>query len=232
MLLDNLRHQSTKIYQGFLRVDGTRQHPATALVCSFSKPTPKQPCLLHHDELVLLFHELGHGIHDLVAKTKYARFHGFQTVVDFGEAPSQMLENWCWTPTVLKNLSKHYSYLTADYLRAWIEEKKDKIVGDLQPPEKMPDSMIDSLIRAKQVNSSIYNMVVVHLSLFDMKVHAPWSHEEIQDLNTSSAFNNLRNEILPIDGPELLGQGADWGHGEATFGHLMGGYHAAFYSYL
>ena len=41
---------------GFLRENGTRRYPATALVCNFSKPTPKKPSLLKHDEVVTLFH--------------------------------------------------------------------------------------------------------------------------------------------------------------------------------
>ena len=41
---------------GFLRTNGTRRYPATALVCNFSKPTPKKPSLLKHDEVVTLFH--------------------------------------------------------------------------------------------------------------------------------------------------------------------------------
>ncbi|KAL2012533.1 hypothetical protein VTN00DRAFT_58, partial [Thermoascus crustaceus] len=53
------------IQPGFIDVDGKRRYPATALVCNFSKPTAKKPSLLKHDEVVTLFHELGHGIHDL-----------------------------------------------------------------------------------------------------------------------------------------------------------------------
>jgi Zn-dependent oligopeptidase len=48
------------------------------------------PVLQKHDEVVTLFHELGHGIHDLVSRTIYSRFHGTSTVRDFVEAPSQM----------------------------------------------------------------------------------------------------------------------------------------------
>jgi len=44
---------------GYIRSDGTRRYPATSLVCNFSKPTPKKPSLLKHDEVVTLFHELG-----------------------------------------------------------------------------------------------------------------------------------------------------------------------------
>ena len=78
---------------GFTGRDGRRRHPATALVCNFSKPTPTKPSLLKHDEVVTLFHELGHGIHDLAAATHYSRFHGTNVVRDFVEAPSQMLES-------------------------------------------------------------------------------------------------------------------------------------------
>ena len=41
---------------GFLNANGTRRYPATALVCNFSKPTPKKPSLLKHDEVTTLFH--------------------------------------------------------------------------------------------------------------------------------------------------------------------------------
>jgi metallopeptidase MepB len=50
---------------GFIKEDGSRRYPATALVCNFSKPTPKKPSLLKHDEVVTLFHELGHGMYPL-----------------------------------------------------------------------------------------------------------------------------------------------------------------------
>lgn len=43
---------------GFIDENGKRRYPATALVCNFSKPTPKKPSLLKHDEVVTLFHEV------------------------------------------------------------------------------------------------------------------------------------------------------------------------------
>jgi len=43
---------------GYIDKDGKRRYPATALVCNFSKPTPKKPSLLKHDEVVTLFHEV------------------------------------------------------------------------------------------------------------------------------------------------------------------------------
>jgi metallopeptidase MepB len=41
---------------GYIDENGKRRYPATALVCNFSKPTPKKPSLLKHDEVVTLFH--------------------------------------------------------------------------------------------------------------------------------------------------------------------------------
>jgi metallopeptidase MepB len=215
------------IQPGFINENGTRRYPATALVCNFSKPTPKKPSLLKHDEVVTLFHELGHGIHDLVSRTIYSRFHGTSTVRDFVEAPSQMLENWCWTPSQIKSLSKHWSYLSPDYKAAW------EASGEAQPAsESMPDELIDSIVKTRHVNDALFNLRQLHFGIFDMTVHEPSSHDAIEKLDASATYNQLRHEISKLDGPEALGEGENWGHGQATFGHLIGGYDAGYYGYL
>lgn len=211
------------IQPGFIQENGTRRYPATALVCNFSKPTPKKPSLLKHDEVVTLFHELGHGIHDLVSKTTYSRFHGTSTVRDFVEAPSQMLENWCWTPSQIKSLSKHWSYLTPEYTEAWKASNKH---GAAQPASTMPDSLIESIVNTRHVNDALFNLRQLHFGMFDMVIHEPASHADIEALDASETYNKLRKDISKIDGPETLGKGNHWGDGQATFGHLMGGYDA------
>ncbi|KAI0097403.1 Metalloprotease [Hypoxylon sp. NC0597] len=194
---------------GFLKKDGTRRYPATALVCNFSKPTETKPSLLKHDEVVTLFHELGHGIHDLAGRTKYSRFHGTSTVRDFVEAPSQMLENWCWTPSQLKALSNHY-----------------------KTGEKIPDELIEKQISTKHVNDALFNLRQLHFGIFDMTVHSPETHEELEKLDPSALYNDLRTQIAGLKGPEALGEPSTWGNGQATFGHLIGGYDAGYYGYL
>jgi metallopeptidase MepB len=222
------------IQPGYLRENGTRHYPCTALVCNFSKPTPKKPSLLKHDEVVTLFHELGHGIHDLVSRTRYSRFHGTSTVRDFVEAPSQMLENWCWTPSQIKALSQHYSYLSPEYLAAWKESVKDdkEIDGSVAPPERIPDELVSSIVKSEHVNDAIFNLRQLHFGIFDMTVHQPKSHEEVEKLDITGLFNRLRKDITLTDGPEVLGEGYNWGHGQSTFGHLLGGYDAGYYGYL
>ncbi|KAI9741667.1 MAG: hypothetical protein M1834_000051 [Cirrosporium novae-zelandiae] len=213
---------------GFIDEKGNRRYPATALVCNFSKPTPKKPSLLKHDEVTTLFHELGHGIHDLVGRTKYSRFHGTNVVRDFVEAPSQMLENWCWTPSQLKSLSHHWSYLSPEYLTAWQESNS----SSSQPPKKMPDELIKNIVRTEHVNDALHYLRQLHFGMFDMAIHEPESHEAIEKLKISELYNHLRKDISKLDGPEVFGKKDDWGNGEATFGHLMGGYDAGYYGYL
>ncbi|KAL8910285.1 MAG: hypothetical protein Q9171_004408 [Xanthocarpia ochracea] len=216
------------VQPGYIDDNGKRRYPATALVCNFSKPTAKKPSLLKHDEVVTLFHELGHGIHDLVARTIYSRFHGTNTVRDFVEAPSQMLENWCWTPSQLKALSCHYSSLSPEYETAWKEHAK----SETKPDPKLPDELIENLIKTKHVNDALFNLRQLHFGIFDMTVHGPESHEQLQGYDIPELYNRLRKEISGLDGPEDLGEGYKWGNGHATFGHLMGGYDAGYYGYL
>ncbi|KAE8140092.1 peptidase family M3-domain-containing protein [Aspergillus pseudotamarii] len=209
---------------GYIQENGTRRYPATALVCNFSKPSSENPSLLKHDEVITLFHELGHGIHDLVSKTIYSHFHGTETEVDFGEAPSQMLENWCWTPSVLRSLSRHYSYLSSEYFDHW----KEQADGVPRPHEQMPDAMIGSLLRAKHVNGALFHLRQLHFAMFDMVVHEPDDQHTIEGLDISAKYNDLLAKILPMDVPS----GDNWGHGQTRFQHLLGEYDAGYYSYL
>jgi metallopeptidase MepB len=209
---------------GFITSNGTRRYPATALVCNFSKPTAKKPSLLKHDEVTTLFHELGHGIHDLVSRTTYSRFHGTNTVRDFVEAPSQMLENWCWTPSQLKSLSRHYSTLSPEYMAAWQEAQQQSSTS--KPEERLPDDLIEKLIKTKNLNGALFNLRQLHFGTFDMAIHEPADHAALEGMDITETYNSLRKDICKIDGPEAQGEGNKWGNGQATFGHLMGGYDA------
>jgi metallopeptidase MepB len=174
---------------------------------------------------------LGHGVHDLVSKTRYSCFHGPEGVsVDFGEIPSQMLEQWCWEPSQLKSLSLHYSYLGTEMLDIWEKENK----GKTRPENQMTDALIEALIRSRRLTfGSLFYLDQLHRGIFDMSIHQLASLEEAEAINLDAIWNKLRKEIQLIDGPEVLGQDYTWGHGYTTFSHLVSNdYDAGYYAYL
>jgi metallopeptidase MepB len=170
---------------GFIKKDGkSRHYPATALVCNLSKPTSTKPSLLKYDEVNTLFHELGHGMHRLCGRNKYSRFQGTSTVRDFVEAPSQMLENWVYQPSVLKRLTSHY-----------------------QTGESMPEELAAKLIDSRHVDEGLYYLRQLNYGMFDMAIHTPATHDDAKKMDVGVVYNNLMHEVTGLKGPEDLGMG-------------------------
>lgn len=191
--------------------------------------------MLTHANVVLLFHELGHCMHDLASKTTHARFCGPDgAAVDFAEAPSQLLEYWFWDASVLKSLSRHYSYLTPDSFREWEDDDANntrRITGT-RPPEKMPDDMVRHIIGTKNKSQTFGTLTQVAIATFDMLVHSTSDPAALGEMQFSQIFNRIRKDVCHLDDPSDLGEGDDWGHGFAIYPHLMSGYDASFYGYL
>lgn len=102
--------------------DGKRQGPIVTIVCNFSQPAPGQPALLSADEAETLFHEFGHGLHNLFKDVHYYGVSGVPR--DFVELPSQVMEHWVFEPELLKEYAKHYE--TNEVIPAELIEKLDK----------------------------------------------------------------------------------------------------------
>ncbi|AGO10763.1 AaceriAGR405Cp [[Ashbya] aceris (nom. inval.)] len=157
------------IVSAFRKRDGSQSYPVTVLVCNLSKPTPARPALLRPGEVTTLFHELGHGIHHLVANNKLASHNALGSVPwDFVEAPSQMLEYWTSRSDVLTMLSKHYE------------------TGD-----KIPPALLDAWFSSAGLGSGLYYLGQLRLGLFDMYVHT----REYHGLQVRKLWNDLRREI-------------------------------------
>lgn len=161
---------------GHTKADGTRQHPVAAMVANFTKSTPERPSLLLHNEVVTYFHELGHVFHQILSKTKFARFHGTAVERDFVEAPSQLLENWCYEYPILKRLSKHY-----------------------KTGEPIPESLAQPLAKSKNVLAGLLNLRQAFFATYDMKIHSIATEEEEANLDLNKLWEELRPAVSLIE---------------------------------
>ncbi|KAA2218479.1 M3 family metallopeptidase [Maribacter flavus] len=88
--------------------NGENVRPHISNVCNFTPSTKSKPSLLTFNEVTTLFHEFGHGLHGMLADTKYPSLSGTSVYWDFVELPSQVMENWCYEQEALELFAKHY----------------------------------------------------------------------------------------------------------------------------
>ncbi|KAK0646737.1 peptidase family M3 [Cercophora newfieldiana] len=222
-------NQNTPLGSVFFTPDGTRSYPATVLTCSTPRTT-SAPCpLLKRREVVTVFHELGHGIHDLLSRTKYRRFHSWNgPQSDFCEGPSMFLEYFCWLPSEMRQMSCHYTRLPnhPEYLTQWREKNPEME----DPPEKIPEETLTELVRRRYIDQGLWWAGQLGVSIFDMRITNPPSREELQALDLAAVYDEIFRELIPWKRtPEELAKPK--GNAHVHFGHLIKGMDAGYYAY-
>ena len=129
--------------------DGKNVRPIICNVGNFTKPTADKPSLLNMDEVETLFHEFGHALHGLLSQCTYPGQSGTNVSRDFVELPSQIMENWCFEPQVMKTYAKHYK------------------TGAL-----IPDSLITKIQNAGTFNQGFVMTELLSAALLDMDYHS------------------------------------------------------------
>ena len=130
--------------------DGSYQRPISAIVANFTAPSDGQPSLLRHAEVVVLWHEFGHILHQVLTRAKRSRFSGTATERDFVEAPSQMLEHWCWDPAVLGSWARHSE------------------TGEAIPPD-----LVRRMVGARNLDAGVMTLRQLYFAALDWRYHSP-----------------------------------------------------------
>ena len=125
--------------------EGNNIIPIISVVCNFTKPTADKPSLLNFDESETLFHEFGHAVHGLLSKCTYPSLAGTNVPRDFVELPSQVMENWCRHPQVMKLYAHHY-----------------------ETGEPIPDELIKKIAAAQTYGQGFATVELLAASLLDM----------------------------------------------------------------
>ena len=128
--------------------DGINHRPIILNIGNFTKPTADKPSLLTMDEVRTLFHEFGHALHGLLSQCTYPSIAGTNVLRDFVELPSQVMENWCFEPQVMKTYALHY-----------------------QTGKPIPQELIDKINLAQTFNQGFTLTEILSAALLDMDLH-------------------------------------------------------------
>jgi thimet oligopeptidase len=170
------------IVEGKRLADGRYQRPTVAMVCNFPPPQPGKPSLMAHEDVVTLFHEFGHVMHNLLTRSRFARFAGANVPRDFVEAPSQMLENWAWDKKVLDTFA-------ADYR---------------DPSKKVPGEILSKLREADLATKGTWYRRQISFGQLDLALHTQVREGSgIDPIQLSNQV--LSDSVLPVpDGTSFV----------------------------
>ncbi len=174
-----------------------KEHPASAfVVCNFPPSSEDTPSLLRHDDVVTLFHEMGHAVHHLFSKVKERFVSGIHGVAwDVVEFPSQFLENFAYEESILKRFAFHY-----------------------ESGEPMPEFLMRKIKDSKNFMAASGMLRQIEFALFDFMLHQKlYQGEEVQRL-----LDTIRERLSLVKPPEY--NRFQWGFAHIFAGGYAAGY--------
>ncbi len=131
--------------------NGYRVGGISAVVANVPRASADDPGLLRHDDMVMLYHEFGHVLHEVIGRNRSFRLSMWDVELDFPEAISQIMENWAWSPAILGRVTRHHA-----------------------TGEPMPATLADRLAASRNVDiGSEYLRSFGLYGDFDLRVHGP-----------------------------------------------------------
>lgn len=166
-------------------VDG-KQLAEVALVCNFTKGdgTPGSQLLDGREPLTLL-HEFGHGDHAFKAKQRLACQAGIECEGDFGEAPSQMLENWLHDREFLRRYARHF-----------------------ETREPIPDELVDRMKAAELFGEGYAIRRQLTLATLSLRLYLT----DPSALDFGELFREAYGELMPFSYPDAAEMHCNWAH--------------------
>jgi len=174
--------------------------PIEALVTNFNPPANGQPSMLSMREVETLFHEFGHIMHGALTTARFGSQSGANTSLDFVEAPSQMLENWIYSPEVLKLISR---------------DPKDA-------SKPMPAALAQRIAKARTFDAGFVYMRQVYLATLDFSLH-----DGRTQVDPSALEHQLFADIVELQPDPAARAVASFGH---LMGGYDGGYYGYLWS--
>ncbi|MEN5264956.1 M3 family metallopeptidase [Stenotrophomonas sp. TWI587] len=146
------------------------QTPLVYLVCNFGKGAAGQPATFSHGDVTTLFHEMGHGLHQLLTRIGELGVAGINGVEwDAVELPSQFMENFCWEWDRVQAMTAHVT-----------------------TGEPLPRALFDRMLAARNFQSGMFTVRQLEFALFDMQLHSAF--DPTQD-SVQALLERVRDEV-------------------------------------
>ncbi|KAL2017502.1 hypothetical protein VTK56DRAFT_2044 [Thermocarpiscus australiensis] len=163
-----------------------KQLPTIALVCDFPQMASQgdQPALLSFFQMETLFHEMGHAIHSILARTSFQNVSGTRCATDLAELPSTLMEYFAADPSVLALFARHY-----------------------ETDEPLPYRLVAQKVRQARRFEGLDTENQIVLAMLDQALHSPKAREH--NFDSTEIFHQIQRKFssAPPDPPGTRWQG-------------------------
>ncbi len=178
---------STAFSEPIFRNGAYIEHPIAFNAANFGKSMGKEPSLLRHGEVVTLFHEFGHALHNLLSENSERNLHSFHVEWDFIELPSQLLENWCWDARSLRLFARHW-----------------------KTGKPLPHALLKRLKESKTFMQGMDTLTQTEFAMFDLLLHSRTPPKTVAELDRFARSINGKFAVLPV--PDFQKRHASFSH--------------------